>query len=410
MSSRAAALLALALFGALPSPAAAEPAKVAIAPFAAATGDVPVGAGAKLSALLAAQLDGLDTVSPTALPAEADAAAERSLIAAREAVAEAQDLARHRQHSRAAAAYRRAIAAFEAAASALESSAELADAHAALAAELFLTADDAGGERELHSAVALAPKRAFAGEATSPLFAALVQRAREASARTERSRARFDSVPDRARVQLDGAEAGRTPLEVRDVPPGDHLFRILLPSSPPLGGVLHLDGARPARAEASLGGSAPQAQLAAALAKGTLDAPALALARQVAAGAGADYLVLGALVAQGSELWLQSFLFSASSGGAVRLPGQRFDLELLSAGTALFKVAAEVPARVSRFGDAEPLPAALFPSPAPAPAELSEVTYATLAAPEPREHPAPSRGPRRPIDPKKAGALRPREK
>lgn len=390
--------------------AAAAPARVAIAPFSAASGDVPVGAGTKLAALLAAQLESLETVAPSALPAEADAAAEQALGAAREAMAEGQGLARNRKHSLAAAAYRRAAAAFETAAPILEGSAELADAHAALAAELYLIADDAGGERELERAVSLAPARALPGETTSPLFAALVRRAREAMASRGRSRVRFDSVPDRARVQLDGAEAGRTPLEVRDVPAGEHLFRILLPAGPPAGGVLRLTGARPERAAASLGGSAPQAKLGAALSKGVLDAPALAAARQVASEAKADHLVLGCLLARDSELSLESFLYSSARGEVVRLPAQRFDPELLSAGTALFKVAGEVGARVERFGDPEPLPAPIFRAPALAPADLAEVAYGALAAGEPSDRPAPPRGPRRPIDPKKAGALKPREK
>jgi tetratricopeptide (TPR) repeat protein len=402
--------LALVALCSLATGAAAAPAKVAIAPFAPASGDVPVSAGEKLAALLAAQLEGSDAVAPAALPAEANPAAEQALKAAREAIGAAQERARKGKHSSAAGAYREAVASFQAAAALLEDSAELADAHAALAAELYLTANDDEAKRELESAVSLAPKRAFAGEATSPLFAAVVRRAREASASLERSRIRFESTPDRARVQLDGAEAGRTPLEIRDVPAGEHLFRILLPTGRVEGGVLQLSGARAERAGASLGGSGPQAKLLAALSKGRLDAEAANLASQTAAGAGAEFLVFGCLVVQGSDLALESFLYSAARGEVARLPAQRFDLELLSAGTALFKVAGEIAARVERFGEPERIPGPIFRFPAPAAAELTEVGYASLAPGDPPERPLAPRGPRRPIDPKRAGALRPREK
>jgi hypothetical protein len=130
MTRGAPAPLALVALCSLASGAAAAPAKVAITPFAPASSDVPVSAGKKLAALLAAQLEGSDDVAPTALPAEADPAAEQALGAARDAIGAARDRARKGKHSSAAESCRRAVASFHAGAALLEDSAELADAHA----------------------------------------------------------------------------------------------------------------------------------------------------------------------------------------------------------------------------------------------------------------------------------------
>jgi predicted small integral membrane protein len=397
---------------AAPAHALAGEAKIQVLPFAPLSGEVPVAAGEKTARLLSAALENLGIAAP--VPGlEPDGAAQRALESARKAIALGRGLEGGRDFVAAAASYRGAIESFTAAAPLLADAVELSDAHVALGAALYRTGEDAEAEQELGSAVSLTPLRPFAGEATSPLFALAVKTIRQRAQASERAALRLDSTPPRARVELDGVELGRTPLEVFGIPGGEHLWRVLLPTSTPRGGVLRLSGERRERIEVALGGSAPAEKLIAALSAGRLGADGLALAHAVVASAGGEPLVLGALGPRGPDLQLESFLYHSAKGTLVRLHARSFDAELLSAGTALFELAREIAARLEEPGDPVALPALVLArdaqDPATAGVELTRVAYGSSSAPGERRDAA-ARGPRRPIDPNRARPINPREK
>jgi hypothetical protein len=410
MRSLVLSLVATTLLG-LPTAAGADGAKVAVAPFAPLTGDVPVRAGGKGAMLLAGELKNVGTVTPSEIALEIDEAAPKALAGAREAINIAQAQEKKHKFGAAAAAYRKAIAGYDAGAAALVDITELSDAHAGLGVVLYLTGDDVNGAKELWNAIALTPNRQFQGESTSPLFTATVKKTREKVLSAPKATLRVESMPPGAQVVFDGQEMGRTPLNLKDIPPGKHLWRVLLPSSDPAGGAIVLSTGQKEKVTASLGGAAPVSQLIASLAGNKLDDKVLAAAKATASAAGADLLAFGALFARGQDLVLEAFLYSPAKNAVVRLPQKTFDTEMLSAGMELFKVAGEIGGRTEELGAAEKLPTKVsVEAPPPASAELTEVAYALPG--EKQDKPDETRGPRRPVDPTKGTikTLRPRDK
>lgn len=401
--------LAVALLG-LPSTGSAEGAKVAVVPFAPLTGDVPVKAGAKGAMLLAAELKNVGTVTPGEIALETDEASAKALAGAREAVNGAQAAEKKRRFGAAAAAWRKAIAGYDAGAGLLADTAELADAHAALAVVLYLTGDDANGAKELSHAISLAPSRTFSGESTSPLFAATVRKLREKVLAAPKASLRIESTPPGAQVVLDGQEMGRTPLALKDVPPGKHHWRVLIPTSEPLGGTVNLAPGQKEKVAAALGGTAPVSQLIASLVANKLDEKVLAAAKATATVAGADLLAFGAFFARGQDLVLDTFLYSTAKNAIARLPQKTFDAEMLSAGMELFKVAGEIGGRTEQLGAAEALNGKVsVEAPPAATAELTEIAYVLPG--EGQDKADEGKGPRRPVDRSKPMKnLRPRDR
>jgi hypothetical protein len=390
--------------------ARAQSVKVAVAPFAPLTGEVPVRAGGKGAMLLAGELKNLGTVTPIELATERNEAAAAALQVARDAVTEAQALEKRRKFGAAAASYRKAIDSYDAAAPLLTDVTELSDAHVALGIVHYLTGNDVEGARELSHAIALTPARRFAGEATSPLFAATVKKLREQVLSAARGALRIESMPPGMQVLLDDKEVGRTPLTLKNVPPGKHVWRVLVPSSEPAGGAVMIEGGKTIQVATTLGGDSPVSRLNAILSRNRLDEAALAEAKQVLADTGADLLVFGALLARGEDMALETFLYSATQDALVRLPARQFDTEMLSAGMELFHVAGEIGGRVAQLGSPEQTPCQIsLAVPPPAAAQVTEVAYALPGDGE--EKVEERKGPRRPVDPHKTRRqLRERDK
>lgn len=408
-SSALLGLLALATSGS----AGADLTKVAVAPFAGLTGDVPQRAGTKVATLLFGELKNVGTLEPVAVPVEANEAASKSLQDARDAVTEADGLKKKRKFGAAASALKKAIAAYDAGSALVADPTELSDAHTALGTVLYLTGDDVGGAKELWNALTLTPSRPLPGESTSPLFTATVKKIRERVFAAEKGQLQISSVPTNAPVLLDGQEVGRTPIALKDIPPGKHLWQVLLPTSEPQGGALMLASGQSQKVAAVLSGSAPVTQLNVALSQNKLDEGAVAAARKVAASVGAELLVFGGLHARGQDLVLESFLYSSTKNALTRLPQKTFDSELLSAGMELFKVAGDIGGRTGELGAPEKVPAKVTVEVTPAEnASITEVAYA-LPGEKLDEKKEEVRGPRRPVDPTKATTtkqLRKREK
>jgi hypothetical protein len=393
----------------LAADAAADNVKVVIVPFAPLNGQVPVRAGSKVAGLLAGELKNVGNLSPVELAIEQNEAAARALQSARDAVTEAQKLERRRKLGAASSLYRTAIAQYDAAAALISVPADLSDAHTALGTVLYLMGDDAGGAQELRNALALTPARPLPGESTSPLFAATVKKLRGEVLSEQRASLRIESTPAGASATLDGREMGETPLTIKNIPPGKHLWRVLLPSSEPAGGVVTLTGGGELKISAGLGGTSPVSRLITALAANRLDPTALAAAKDAAGGS--DLVAFGTLLARTEDLVLETFLYSPARNAVVRLPQKSFDGELLSAGMELFKVAGEIGSRLEELGAPENLPTKISPEARPPElAEKAEIAY-TLPGERQEKGGDEARGPRRPIDPSKPGGqLRPRNK
>ncbi|MGI5865370.1 MAG: PEGA domain-containing protein [Myxococcales bacterium] len=402
-------ILALLVGLILASPAAAAT-KIAVVPFAPLTGDVPVRAGGKAAMLLAGELKNVGEVAPLELAIETDAKAAKALQEARDAVTAAQKLEARRKFGAAAAAYRQALERYEEAAPLVADVNEVSDAHVALAVVHYLTGDDEVGERELANAIALTPKRTFPGEETSKLFAATVARVREKLLAAPTATLQIESIPAGAQVLIDGREMGRTPLTLRAIPPGKHLWRVLLPTSEPVGGLVQLSPSEHVTAKAELHGSSPVTKLNALLATNSLSPAVAEAAKEAAATVEADLVAFGALLGRGDDLVLESFLYSPSQNIITRLPQKSFDSELISAGMELYNVAGDIGGRTQNLGTPEALPCKVsLEAPPLQAADRTEMAF-KLPGDEVQETDEPKKS-RRPVDPHKTiRVLRPRDK
>jgi hypothetical protein len=387
-----------ALLAALVALPAAAQTKVGVIPFVALSGEIPAKTGAKAAAMLANELKNLEGVQSVDVPLEVKPdPSEAALDDAHAAAKEAQDFEKRRKFGQAADAYTKAIAKFDAAAARLDNVNDLADATASLASVLYRMGDDVGGERQLAQAVALAPARDFPGMSTSPLFTATVKKMRDKVLAAQRGTVRIESIPVGSPARLDGQTIGRTPVVIKDVPAGDHLWRVDLPTGEQVGGSLSVKGGSTAKVAGVESSAGNQGQLALALLKNKLDAGGVGLVKSIAGSSGADLLVFGTLYLSGKDMLFDSFLYSPSKDTLVRLPRNQFDPDLLNAGLELFKLAGEVGAKGLEAGKPAKLPTTVCAdTPPPEAATVADARYAMPGEATEGET-AVDTGPRKPV-------------
>lgn len=372
-------LAALCLLSA-PLALAEEPVKVAVVPFAPLSGDVPSGAGNKAAEVLVTTLK---THEGLALQDATTGAADDPALHARKAAelttAARKELEAGQPHA-ARALLTSAIAEFTQGAAALDDAEQLADAHAALSRALFQSGDDVQAERELAQAEALHPGKEFVEARTSPLFAARAGAAQQQLSGAEKGELRIGSIPAGAVARIDGLEAGRTPVLVRDLLPGGHVWRVDLPAGGSVGGVAEVKSHGKAEVVGATLGKGPAAKLLGQLATNQLPASALAELKSAAQGLDAQLLVVGGLHVEHSDLVFDGFVYSAKQNALARLPRAKFDADLVSAGQELAKVAAEVAGRASAgtLGVAASLPVKVAEGLSAEQLEVSEFRYPAL--------------------------------
>lgn len=362
------ALLASAVAAAGTGASVAARPKLAVAPFASASPGVPARAGLKAQAMLLDELGRAAGFVPVAVEPVAASPGATALEDARRAVAEAREFWTKKKVGRARESLARALEAYAAGAAALPSVDELADGHALAAAVAFAAGRDEDGRALLTRALALAPERDPPLAKTSASFTEEVAATRAALLAMPRGTLLITSTPANAPVTLDGRVLGATPLTVKDVPPGAHLWTAALSTGETVGGLAALAPAQTLR----LDGRSPRAgeldRLLGALAGGRLDAAAVRDAQTLGRARGAQVVLVGALGASGAGLELHTFLVpvdaeSASTGAPPRrLPRRSFDAELLSAGVELFSLAGDLAREGLQLGQPTSLPFALSTS------------------------------------------------
>lgn len=376
--------LALALAASLSAAAQDTPkSKLSVMPFAALTGDVPPRAGAKATGMLTQEFKSADSFQLVdAKKDQGDDAATAALDEARKLVEDAKAQRAKKKFRLAEEALTKAVAAYEKAATALPEMGELVDAYALLSAVQFNTGRDDEGQKSLNHALALAPDRELPLAATSALFSKLVESSRKNLKDGPRGSVLLESSPSNAPVTLDGLALGATPLLVKDVPPGVHVWRAQLPTGEALGGFVEVLAGKQASAKAASSSKDPESRLLTALAMNKLDADALAAAKDQAKAADADLLVFGALSKDGKGLALDSFLFAAASGEIRRLPRARFDTELLSAGMEFYNLAGELAKKGKTVGEAVKVPAGVATSLVASASKTAEAKYGVVPGKE----------------------------
>src|SRR5919197_1010528 len=211
--------------------------RIAVVPFAALSGDVPPRAGAKAAGLLSAELKNVDGLVLVEARGATQADPSREALAeARRGVEEAKKLRALRQFRAAEASLSKALERYAQAAPALTEVDELQDAYVLLAAVRYATGRDEEGEQTLALALSLAPNREPPLARTSPLFPRTVAASRKKVLESAKGSLRVESTPPGAGTLVDGVAIGATPIHLKDVPPGLHLWRVLLPSGEAAGG------------------------------------------------------------------------------------------------------------------------------------------------------------------------------
>jgi hypothetical protein len=227
-----------------------------------------------------------------------------------------------------------------------------------LSAVQYNTGRDEEGARSLAVALALAPDRDLPLAATSPMFSRVVADAKKALMAQAKGTLLVESTPSGAAVTLDGVPLGSSPLQVKDVPPGQHVWRVSLPSGDATGGMVEIAAGKSAKVAGQTQAKDPETKMLSTLSQNKIDAEVLASAKSQAAEAGADALLFGGVIRDGKDLALDSFLFAVGSGEVRRLPRLNFDAELLSAGMAFLNLAAQIKSEgPTKIGQPVKLPA-----------------------------------------------------
>lgn len=348
--------------------------KVLLLPLATLSGDVPPRVGPKALGMLATELKNSEKVELVE-PAKSisDAAASDAVEAARKLVEDAKALRAKKKFRLADEALQKAIAAYRSAPSLLTDVSDVADAMSLLSAVQFNTGRDEEGAKSLTAALSLAPDRELPLARTSALFSKVVADARKAIRTGPKGTMSFESVPSNAAIFVDGVLLGSTPLNVRDVPPGQHFWRAQLPSGEVTGAVTDVTAGKNAAVKVTSQNNDAGARLLSALAQNKVDAEAISAAKEVAKSSRADVVFFGALSRTAGNVTLDSFALTASSGEVKRLPSASFDTGLLSAGMELFNVSAAL----TRGASAEPfkVPGAVTSSPVVAASKQADVKY-----------------------------------
>ncbi|MGA9522599.1 MAG: PEGA domain-containing protein [Myxococcaceae bacterium] len=313
--------------------------KVAVVPFAALSGDVPQLAGNKAAVMLSNELKGVDKFSLVDVKRAAplDPYAE-NLEKARSLVGEAQELRSGRKFRVAEETLKKAIEAFRAGAPGLSDIGELQDAYVLLSAIQYSTGRDDEGAKSLRTALALAPDRELPLAKTSALFTRVVNAARAELKAGAKGTLLVESTPAGAAVTVDGVALGASPLVVKDVPPGLHVWSVQLPSGEKTGGVVEVAASKQAKVAAQSQGTDPESRILMALSQNKLDDAVMKAAKEQAQAVGADLLFFGALSKEGKTLALDYFVLKVASGEVKRLPRSSFDTELLSAGMEFYNL------------------------------------------------------------------------
>lgn len=390
-----------------PDASAASTLKVAVVPFAALSGDLPQRSGHKAAAMLLTELKSSTTLEALDVTKSGSDPHGEAIQKARRDVETAGELRNKRKFADASALLKQATQQLLEHSMGLADIGELADALSLYSAVLYQTGRDEEAATVLKNALSLDQKRDVPLAATSALFAKVVANSRQAVRDAPQGQLLIESAPSGAAAFVDGNALGATPLLVRDVPSGQHLWRIVLPSGEVVGGVAAVNAGGPTKVKGVAAAVDAETRLMSTLTGNTVDAAVVAAAAEHAKAHGADVVLFGALSKKGKGLVLDAFTFRASNKEVRRLPAMAFDSDLLSAGVEFYNLTGKLAQDSGRSGDLVTLPTYVSADARTAEAtKTTEVAYGasrtTVSAPD-LENAEPARvdAPRKPLDPKR---------
>ncbi len=350
--------------------------RVVVVPFAALSGDVPQRAGQKAAVMFSSEIKSADGFALVDVKkgAAADPHAE-TLDAARAAVEEAKGLRQKRKFNAAEAKLQEALELYKKGAAGLTDVAELQDAWVLLSAIQYNTGRDEDGAKSLDTALALAPGRELPLAKTSPMFSRVVATAKANLEKAPKGSLLVESTPAGAQVFVDGVSLGTSPLLVKDVPAGQHAWRVQLPSGESTGGVAQVAAQKQTKVAGQAAGEDPESKMLATLSQNKVDQSVVEAAKAHAKTVQAELLIFGALSREGKNLALDSFVLKVDSGELKRLPRSVFDAELLSAGMEFYNLVGRLSAEGLKVGTDTRVPGPVADGVRVGSAKVTEVAY-----------------------------------
>lgn len=343
----------LTLAAALPASAAAAPARIVVLPFPVLSGKASPQTGARVASMLATELsrregtsaEGYEAAAPS--PVGAGVATPPALARAREALRKAESRFQDARAQPETSDVDTALAAYQESAPALGEAelGEVFDALALRAAQLYQLGRDDEALESLRAALRLSATRSVRPAQTSRTFARLVAAERRRLEKEPKASLRVESTPTGAALFVDGVPAGRTPVRIRQLPPGRRFWRAILASGEVVGGTVELAPDTEAALSIRSGKEDAATRALAAIAQNRLDAAARDALVELAKSKQAGLVVVGALSALEDKLALDALAVDAATGALHRLQRRQFDSALLSAGAQLLALADELLAR-----------------------------------------------------------------
>jgi hypothetical protein len=358
MLRRAFPRLLIALLTSLVATRAVAATRIAVLTFAPLSGDLPNGAGDKVADLLASELKSVGELEVAPRPKKVEGLARDRLAQAKQKLAAARDALAKHHPKEAQDAYEAALVEFRKALPALDDFQELIDCIAELGALEYRRGNDAVGRAHLLEAMRLSSGRPLKIVTEAPSFAPVADELAHQVSVLAKGSLRIDSTPEGAEIYVDGQDAGKAPVLLRDLPAGLQYVRAVLPSGELWGAVSDVaQSAVPLRLRAQSGAEGPAAEINAQLADNRIDPQAVDAARSAAKANEAALVVFGALHRTPDGLALDAFLYNAGKGQMNRLARVAFDTELLDAGLQMDKLVSEIQTRLATPGVELHLPA-----------------------------------------------------
>jgi hypothetical protein len=399
--SRTAALICGALVAVPLFAGAEDKVQVVVVPYAPLYDSIPRATGERIAETLQGEL-GTVGVEVVALPGEAAPAAvgpsrkatDAQLAAIETAKADLESgkgLLQKRKVKPALDAFDRAIAALEGNSEALMDVSPLVDAHMKRAVALFrMGKEDVALKEAIPTAIRLKPTLTLeAGDDYAPVFIAEVEKVRKSLFTAPMGSLRVDTTPPGAGVWIDDRESSTSPALAKGLIPGTHFVRIKPPGGDFYVQTIEIKPNAMARISPDAGAvkEGLVTGLVTHLSKNDLGKDTLKQLKAVAAKANAPLVLIGGAFAQGANMGIVSFVYSAKKDALIELSRVTLDREMLGATIEINKLANEVAVKAPAFAEPIAVPRALAADAKAGEELVNEVDFTPNAPPAKDQRP-----------------------
>lgn len=384
----ASALSAMTLLFA-PLAASAQKAKLVVIPYAPLYDSIPRATGEQIAQTLESGLSGKSNIELVKVPGEGTdgnkpaIAATPAQIAAVEAakaeVERANGLLAKRRVKPAQDAYARAIAGFEANGAAVLDVSPLVEANLKMAVTYFLMGNEEQAVKgPIPAALRLNPGlRLEAGPEYQQVFIDQVEKVRQQLLQAGHGSLRVDTTPPGAKIHVDDRDAAYSPVMITGILPGKHYVKIKPPGADPYIQVVEIkkDELFRITPDDGKGKEGPVGALVTLMSKNQLDDGVKTQLQALTRKLGAQNAVIGGAYAQGANMGIVSYLYSARDNSLVELQKLTLDRDMLGATIEINKISNELESRISEGGTPVTTPRPMAVNARPGDEKINEVDF-----------------------------------